>query len=157
MQKTGGTNHTAFQFGHFSSLVWSRLVWYLWSDLKWKKSFTYGFDHLDAVNNHFLVCKAIWAWWQPNERTNNQVILEQACSCPVKRQFFAIEMMVMRMISQLQIRPLSIHQQPCCIHTTRIFFCYAFSLDPEERMRMINGDLNENKNEIFYFKEVPLV
>ena len=68
MQKTGGTNHTAFQFGHFSSLVWSRLVWYLWSDLKWKKSFTYGFDHLDAVNNHFLVYKAIWAWWQPNER-----------------------------------------------------------------------------------------
>jgi len=86
MQKTGGTNHTAFQFGHFSSLVWSRLVWYLWSDLKWKKSFTYGFDHLDAVNNHFLLYKAIWAWWQPNERTNNRVILEQACSCPVRRQ-----------------------------------------------------------------------
>ena len=89
MQKTGGTNHTAFQFGHFSSLVWSRLVWYLWSDLKWKKSFTYGFDHLDAVNNHFLLYKAIWAWWQPNERTNNRVILEQACSCPVRRQSFA--------------------------------------------------------------------
>ena len=58
-------------------------VWYLWSGLEW------SFDHLDAVNNHFLVYEAIWAWWQPNERTNNQVILEQACSCPVRRQSFA--------------------------------------------------------------------
>ena len=48
---------------------WSRLELYglvssgiVWSGLVWKKSFTYGFDYLDAVNGHVLADKAILEW-----------------------------------------------------------------------------------------------
>ena len=69
-----------------SGIVWSGLVWYcmVWSCLE--KSFTYGFDHLDAANSHVLADKAILAWW----RTNNQVNLKDACSGPLRTQSFAI-------------------------------------------------------------------
>ena len=36
---------------------------------------SYGFDHLNAVNNHFLVYEAILAWWR---QPNKWMILEQA-------------------------------------------------------------------------------
>ena len=32
------------------------------SGLVWKKGFAYGFDHFDAVNNHFIVQEATLAW-----------------------------------------------------------------------------------------------
>ena len=95
LQKTGWTNHSAFQSGH--SLVWSDLILsgVVWSGHKgiqplgrlgdWLDQtaegidwsgifFTYGFDHLDtSVKNHFLVYKAIFAWSQtPNEQLTNQ-------------------------------------------------------------------------------------
>ena len=44
---------------------------------------SYGFDHLGAVNNHFLVYKATLAWWR---QPNNWVILEQALCWPLKGQ-----------------------------------------------------------------------
>ena len=49
-------------------------------------------DHYGAVNNHFPVYKAIFRMVtinQPTEQTNTRVILEQVCSCPVRRQSFA--------------------------------------------------------------------
>ena len=50
MQKTGWTNHSAFQSRHSSSLVWFGPVWC---------GLTVGVDHLDAVTNHLLVYLAI--------------------------------------------------------------------------------------------------
>ena len=47
-----------------------------------------GLCHYGAVNNHFLVYKAIFGMVK-TKRTNNRVILEQACSWPVRRQSFA--------------------------------------------------------------------
>ena len=51
-------------------------------------------DHYGAVNNHFPVYKAILGLGtnnQPSDQTNNRVILEQACSWPVRSQSFAKE------------------------------------------------------------------
>ena len=58
----------------------------VWSDLE--KGITYGCDHYGAVSNHFPVYSAICGM-VTTERTNNWVILEQACSWPVRRQSFA--------------------------------------------------------------------
>ena len=43
----------------------------VWSGLE--KALNYGFDNWDAVNIHFLVCKAILAWWQTNKQPTNQL------------------------------------------------------------------------------------
>ena len=44
------------------------IVYLVWSGHVWKKSFTYGLDHLHAVKNNFLVYEAILASWQTNKR-----------------------------------------------------------------------------------------
>ena len=38
----------------------------------------------------FLCIGPFSAWWQPNEQKNKRVILVQACSWPVRRQFFVL-------------------------------------------------------------------
>ena len=50
-----------------------------------KTGLTYG-----AVNNHFPVYLAIFGMVTTNNRPNNQVILVQVCSWPVRRQSFAM-------------------------------------------------------------------
>ena len=59
-----------------------------WSGLE--KSFTFSFGHFGAVNSYFPLYLAIFGMVTPN-RQNNQVILVQACSWPVRRQSFAIQ------------------------------------------------------------------
>ena len=44
----------------------------------------------------FLCIEPFSAWWQPNEQTNNRVILVQACSWSVRRRCFAILSMIKR-------------------------------------------------------------
>ena len=58
----------------------------------WTKGFhIYVCDHWGLVINHFLCIRPISAWWrQTTNWTTKLVILEQACSWPVKRQSFAI-------------------------------------------------------------------
>ena len=74
MQKTGWTIHSFF-------LVLSGL----------KKSFTLDVITRGQSTTIFLCIGPFSAWWQTNERTNNQMILVQACSWPVwDRQSFAI-------------------------------------------------------------------
>ena len=73
MQNTCLENYSSF-------LVRSRL----------EKGITHGCDLNGAVNNHFPVYKAIFGM-VTTKRTNNWVILEQACSWPVGRQSFAIQ------------------------------------------------------------------
>ena len=60
-QKTGWTNHIDFQSRHSSSLVWYALV--LFGKIVLPMAMI-----SDAVNNHFLVYKAILAWWHPTNR-----------------------------------------------------------------------------------------
>ena len=71
MQKTGWAIHSSFSV--LSGL--ERVSFWMWS--------------LGGVNNHFPVYWAIFGV-VTNEQTNNQVILVQACSWPVRRQSFAI-------------------------------------------------------------------
>ena len=61
MQKTGWTKYSSF-------LVWSSL----------EKGFTYRGDRYGSFNNHFLCIGHENS--RPNKRTNNRVILVQACS-----------------------------------------------------------------------------
>ena len=59
-----------------------------------EKSITQGCDHYGAVNNHFPVYLSVFGVApgdnQMNNRTNNWVILVQACSWLVRRKSFAI-------------------------------------------------------------------
>ena len=66
MQKTGWTIHIFF-------LVLSGL----------KKSFTLDVITRGQSITIFLCIGPFLAWWQTNDRPNNQVILEQACSWPM--------------------------------------------------------------------------
>ena len=73
MQKTGWTINSFF-------LVLSGL----------KKSFTLDVITRGQSTTIFLCIGPFYAWWQTNKRTNNQMILVQACSWPVwDRQSFA--------------------------------------------------------------------
>ena len=66
MQKTGWTIHSFF-------LVLSGL----------KKSFTLDMITRGQSTTIFLCIGPFSAWWQTNDRTNNRVILVQACPWPV--------------------------------------------------------------------------
>ena len=65
-QKTGWTNHIDFQSRHSSSLVWYALV--LFGKIVLPMAMI-----SDAVNNHFLVYKAILAWWHLSNQQTDQV------------------------------------------------------------------------------------
>ena len=56
-----------------------------WSNMVWKKGFTYGCGRWGAVNSHSPVCWVIFGMVTP-EQPNHRVILVQACSWPVRRQ-----------------------------------------------------------------------
>ena len=47
-------------------------------------------EFLECHFFHFHPVSEFWAWWQTPKHLAIWVILEQACSWPVKRQFFAI-------------------------------------------------------------------
>ena len=82
MQKTGWTNHSAFQSRHSSSLVWFGPVWC---------GLTVGVDHLDAVTNHLLVYLAILVWWVGNRQKTRWTKCNPALDrWPVRRQSFAM-------------------------------------------------------------------
>ena len=59
-----------------------------WSNMVWKKGFTYGCGRWGAVNSHSPVCWVIFGMVTP-EQPNHRKILVQACSWPVRRQSFA--------------------------------------------------------------------
>ena len=68
MQKTGWTNYASF-------LVWKRV------------SPIYAITRVQSTT--IIVCmRHFSAWWNPTERTNNQAILEQTSSWPVKKAIF---------------------------------------------------------------------
>ena len=82
MQKTGWTNHSAFQSRHSSSLVWFGPVWCC---------LAVGVVHLDAVTNHLLVYLAILVWWVGNRQKTRWTKCNPALDrWPVRRHSFAM-------------------------------------------------------------------
>ena len=73
-----------------------KLAWpifpHSWSGLE--KGITYWCDHHGADNNHLHTCVLGHFGMVTTNQPNNRVILVQACSCPVRRQSFAIHFFV---------------------------------------------------------------
>ena len=84
MQKTGWTNHSAFQSGHSFSLVWSSLVLY-GLVLLGKRVLPMALITWMHSTTIFLKTRK---FWHGDEQRNNQVNLEQACIWPVRGQSF---------------------------------------------------------------------
>ena len=110
-QKTGWTIHSSFPvlFGL-------------------EKGFTLDVISRRQSTTIFLCFGPFSTWWKPNERTNNQVILVQACSWLVRRLSFAKKENICRPTNRCPAFVSHLNMLKVILsHTQTIWFCHIWT------------------------------